>query len=64
MVITDNVLNVYVNGPDGVLAGVSIYDAMMPYVTDKLPEYKNDGVIVSAMREAITTCTPSPTAAV
>ena len=52
MVITDNVLNVYVNGPDGVLAGVSIYDAMMPYVTDKLPEYKNDGVIVSAMREA------------
>ena len=25
---------------------------MMPYVTDKLPEYKNDGVIVSAMREA------------
>ena len=27
-------------------------DAMMPYVTDKLPEYKNDGVIVSAMREA------------
>lgn len=52
MVITDNVLNVYVNGPDGVLAGVSIYDAMMSYVTDKLPEYRNDGVIVNAMREA------------
>mgnify|MGYP000399959183 FL=1 len=27
MVITDNVLTQYVNGPDGVLAGVSIYDA-------------------------------------
>ena len=52
MVITDNVLNVYVNGPDGVMAGVSIYDAMMPYVTDMLPQYQNDGVIVNAMREA------------
>ena len=52
MVITDNVLNAYVNGPDGVLAGVSIYDAMMSYVTDLLPKYQNDGVIVNAMREA------------
>lgn len=52
MVITDNVLTQYVNGPDGVLAGVSIYDAMMSFVTDTLPEYKNDPVIVTAMREA------------
>ena len=52
MVITDNVLTQYVNGPDGVLAGVSIYDAMMSFVTDTLPKYKNDAVIVNAMREA------------
>ena len=52
MVITDNVLTQYVNGPDGVMAGVSIYDAMMSFVTDTLPKYKNDPVIVSAMREA------------
>ena len=52
MIITDNVLTQYVNGPDGVLAGVSIYDAMMSFVTDTLPQYKNDPVIVSAMREA------------
>ena len=52
MVITDNVLTQYVNGPDGVLAGVSIYDALMSFVTDTLPQYKNDPVIVTAMREA------------
>lgn len=52
MVITDNALTQYVNGPDGVLAGVSIYDAMMSFVTDTLPQYKNDPVIVTAMREA------------
>ena len=52
MVITDNVLTQYVNGPDGVLAGVSIYDAMMSFVTDTLPKYKNDPVIVTAMRGA------------
>lgn len=52
MNITDNVLTTYVNGVDGLLAGVSIYDAMMPYVTNQLPEYKNDPVIVTAMREA------------
>lgn len=52
MVITDNVLTQYVNGPDGVLAGVSIYDAMMSFVTDTLAQYKNDPVIVTAMREA------------
>lgn len=52
MIITDNVLTQYVNGPDGVLAGVSIYDAMMSFVTDTLPKYKNDPVIVTAMREA------------
>lgn len=52
MNITDNVLTTYVNGPDGILAGTSIYDAMMPYVTQGLPKYKNDPVIVAAMREA------------
>ena len=52
MNITDNVLTTYVNGPDGVLAGTSIYDAMMPFVTQGLPKYENDPVIVAAMREA------------
>ena len=39
--------------PDGVMAGgVTTYDAMMPYVTKELPAYKNDPVMVTAMREA------------
>lgn len=51
--ITDNVLTSYVNGVDGLMAGgVSTYDAMMPFVTKQLPKYKNDAVIVNAMREA------------
>ena len=51
--ITDNVLTTYVNGVDGVMAGgVSTYDAMLWYVTSQLPEYENDPVIVTAMREA------------
>ncbi len=52
MSITDNVLTTYVNGVDGILAGTSIYDAMMPYVTNLLPQYKDDPVIVQAMRES------------
>ncbi|MCD8367617.1 MAG: glycoside hydrolase family 3 C-terminal domain-containing protein [Clostridiales bacterium] len=52
MIITDNVLTNYVNGVDGVMAGVSIYDAMLPYVTDQLPDYEDDAVVVTAMREA------------
>lgn len=51
--ITDNVLTTYVNGVDGVMAGgVTTYDAMLWYVTQQLPEYKDDPVIVNAMREA------------
>ena len=51
--ITDNVLTTYVNGVDGVMAGgVSTYDAMLWYVTSQLPEYENDPVVVTAMREA------------
>ena len=50
--ITDNVLTTYVNGVDGVLAGTTYFDAMMPYVTNLLPEYENDPVVVAAMREA------------
>ncbi len=53
LVVTDNVLTEYTNGPDGVLAGVSTFDAMMPYVTNLLPEYKDDPVIVTAMRDAV-----------
>ncbi len=51
--ITDNVLTTYVNGVDGMMAGgVSTFDAMLPYVTNQLPKYKNDAVIVTAMKEA------------
>lgn len=51
--ITDNVLTTYVNGVDGVMGGVTAYDSMMAfYITDQLPKYKNDPVVVSAMREA------------
>ena len=52
MSITDNVLTTYVNGVDGIMAGTSIYDAMLPNIVNQLPKYKNDPVIVSAMREA------------
>ncbi len=50
--ITDNVLTTYVNGVDGVLAGTSYFDAMMPYVVNLLPKYEDDPVVVTAMREA------------
>lgn len=52
MSITDNVLTTYVNGVDGILAGTSIYDAMLPYVVNLLPKYEDDPVVVTAMREA------------
>ncbi len=52
MNITDNVLTTYVNGPDGILAGTSIYDAMMPFATNSLKDRAHDPVIVAAMREA------------
>ncbi|MDE6607407.1 MAG: fibronectin type III-like domain-contianing protein, partial [Lachnospiraceae bacterium] len=51
--ITDNVLTSYVNGVDGLMAGgISTYDAMLPLVTNQLPKYKKDAVIVNAMRQA------------
>lgn len=51
--ITDNVLTTYVNGVDGVMAGVTAFDAMLTfYITNALPEYEDDPVVVSAMREA------------
>ena len=52
MSITDNVLTTYVNGVDGVLAGTSIYDAMLPHIVNQLPKYEDDPVVVTAMREA------------
>ncbi|MBR5472637.1 MAG: glycoside hydrolase family 3 C-terminal domain-containing protein [Clostridia bacterium] len=53
MSITDNVLVNYCNGVDALLAGgVTTFDAMLPYITNQLPEYEDDAVIVTAMREA------------
>ena len=53
MSITDNVLVNYTNGVDGVLGGgVTTYDAMLWYVTAQLPEYEEDAVVVTAMRNA------------
>jgi len=53
MSITDNVLTSYVNGVDGVIAGTSTFDAMLPFVTMQLPRYRDDPVVVTAMREAM-----------
>lgn len=51
--ITDNVLTTYVNGVDGVMAGTTAFDAMLTfYITNQLPKYEDDPVVVSAMREA------------
>ncbi len=52
MSITDNVLTTYCNGVDGVMAGTTTYDAMLWYITQQLPEYENDPVVVTAMKEA------------
>ena len=52
MSITDNVLTTYCNGVDGILAGTTTYDAMLWYITEQLPKYENDPVIVTAMKEA------------
>lgn len=52
MSITDNVITPMVTGADGVLAGTTTYDAMLPNINNELPKYENDPVIVSAMREA------------
>ncbi len=53
LIITDNVLTTYVNGVDALVAGgVSAFDAMMPYVVNQLPKYKDDPVIVNAMVDA------------
>lgn len=51
--ITDNVLTKYTNPVDALLAGTSIFDAMIPFmVTEQLKQYENDPVIVNAMKEA------------
>lgn len=57
--ITDNVLTTYVNGVDGVMGGTTSFDSMMSFYIinngngqGRLPEYKKDPVVVSAMREA------------
>ncbi|MBQ8797242.1 MAG: glycoside hydrolase family 3 C-terminal domain-containing protein [Oscillospiraceae bacterium] len=52
MSITDNVITPMVTGADGVLAGTTTYDAMLPNINNELPGYENDPVIVAAMREA------------
>lgn len=57
--ITDNVLTTYVNGVDGVMGGTTAFDSMMAFYIinngngqGRLPEYRNDPVVVTAMREA------------
>lgn len=51
--ITDNVLTTYVNGVDGVMGGTTAFDSMLAfYITNLLPEYENDPVVVAAMKEA------------
>ena len=53
--ITDNVLNDMVNGIDGVMGGTTTFDSMLAFKIvggSGLPQYENDPVAVSAMREA------------
>lgn len=52
LTISDNVITTMVNGVDGIMGGNSTYDAMLWYVTQQLPQYENDAVVVNAMREA------------
>lgn len=53
MSITDNVLTTYTNGVDAILGGgVTTHDAMLWYVTEQLPKFENDPVVVTAMRNA------------
>ena len=51
-IITDNALDVYVNPADFVMAGGSIMDAMLPTQLNMIKKYRDDGTIVSAMKEA------------
>mgnify|MGYP003301673685 FL=1 len=54
MSITDNVLVDYCNGVDALLAGgVTTFDAMLPHIINQLPNFENDPVVVTAMREAM-----------
>jgi len=57
--ITDNVLTTYVNGVDGVMGGTTAFDSMLAFYIinngngqGRLPEYRNDPVVVTAIREA------------
>ena len=52
MSISDNVVTPMVSGADGILAGVTTFDAILWYVAQELPKYKNDPVMVAAMKEA------------
>lgn len=51
-IITDNALNEYLNVADFVLAGGTIFDAMLPIQQNQAKKYENDAVVVTAMREA------------
>lgn len=50
--ITDNIITDYITGADGVLAGTTAYDSMLPVIVNELSTYENDAVIVNAMRDA------------
>ena len=52
MSIADNVITPMVTGADGVMAGTTTYDAMLPNINNELPGFEKDPVMVSAMREA------------
>lgn len=51
-IITDNALNEYLNVADFVLAGGTIFDAMLPTQQNQAKKYKDDAVVVNAIREA------------
>lgn len=49
--ISDNVRTTMISGADGLLAGLTTFDAPIPAIL-KLNQYKNDPLIVNKMREA------------
>lgn len=51
-IITDNALDEYLNAADFVLAGGTIFDAMLPTQLNQFKDYEKDAIIVTAMREA------------
>ncbi len=52
LIITDNAVMPYMDGPDGIMAGGTLFDAMGPLARMGLNSYSKDPVIANRLREA------------